>query len=113
MASDYGDLSRIALEADLDPDELRARLARMIDRALLEWGKAAAYICAAGGRISESLRARYSSPSSKRPGPSGAAGTARNHLPPRNCQTVLFGEAVQSVKRYRCTAAIPKRYRLG
>ena len=29
MPSDYGDLSRIALEAELDPDELRARLARM------------------------------------------------------------------------------------
>ena len=25
MPSDYGDLSRIALEAELDPDELRAR----------------------------------------------------------------------------------------
>jgi hypothetical protein len=24
----YGDLSRLALEAELDPDELRARLAR-------------------------------------------------------------------------------------
>jgi len=33
---DYGDLSRIALDAELDPDELRARLARMSDRALLE-----------------------------------------------------------------------------
>jgi hypothetical protein len=38
MPSDYGDLSRIALEAELDPDELRARLARMSDRALLEFG---------------------------------------------------------------------------
>jgi hypothetical protein len=42
---DYGDLSRIALEADLDPDELRERLARMSDRALLEFGRAAAYMC--------------------------------------------------------------------
>jgi hypothetical protein len=40
MVSDYGDLSRIALEADLDVDELRARLARMSDRALLEFGRA-------------------------------------------------------------------------
>ena len=45
MPSDYGDLSRIALEAELDPDELRARLARMNDRALLEFGRAAAYMC--------------------------------------------------------------------
>ena len=45
MPSDYGDLSRIALEAELDPDELRARLAKMSDRELLEWGKAAAYMC--------------------------------------------------------------------
>jgi hypothetical protein len=35
----------LALEADLDPDELRARLARMSDRALLEFGHAAAYMC--------------------------------------------------------------------
>jgi hypothetical protein len=28
MASGYSDLSRLALEADLDVDELRARLAR-------------------------------------------------------------------------------------
>jgi hypothetical protein len=45
MNSDYGDLSRIALEAELDPDELRARLARMSDHALLEFGRAAAYMC--------------------------------------------------------------------
>ena len=44
-AHDYGDLSRLALEADLDPDELRARLARMSARALLEFGRAAAYMC--------------------------------------------------------------------
>ena len=44
-ARDYGDLSRIALEVDLDVDELRARLARMSDRALLEFGRAAAYMC--------------------------------------------------------------------
>jgi hypothetical protein len=43
-ARDYGDLSRIALEADLDVDELRARLARMSDRALVEFGRAAAYM---------------------------------------------------------------------
>jgi hypothetical protein len=42
---DYSDLSRIALEHDIDVDELRARLARMSDRELLEWGKAAAYMC--------------------------------------------------------------------
>src|SRR6516225_466467 len=41
----YGDLSRIALEADLDVDDLRARVARMSDRALLEFGRAAAYMC--------------------------------------------------------------------
>jgi hypothetical protein len=39
------DLSRIALEAELDPDELRTRLARMTDRALVEFGRAAAYMC--------------------------------------------------------------------
>jgi hypothetical protein len=33
-ARDYGDLSQIALEADLDPDELRARLAKMSDRSV-------------------------------------------------------------------------------
>jgi hypothetical protein len=43
MPSDYGDdLSRLALEADLDVGEL---LARMSDRALLEFGRAAAYMC--------------------------------------------------------------------
>jgi hypothetical protein len=45
MPSNYGDLSRIALETDLDVDELRARLARMDDRALREYGRAAAYMC--------------------------------------------------------------------
>jgi hypothetical protein len=45
MSSDYGDLSRIALEADLDPDELRARLGRMTDDELIQCGKAAAYMC--------------------------------------------------------------------
>jgi hypothetical protein len=44
-ARDYFDLSRIALEADLDPDELRVRLQKMSDRELLDWGKAAAYMC--------------------------------------------------------------------
>jgi hypothetical protein len=44
-ARDYGDLSQIALEADPDVDELRTRLARMNDRALLEFGRAAAYMC--------------------------------------------------------------------
>jgi hypothetical protein len=42
---DYGALSRLALEADLDVDDLRARLARMSDRALLEFGRGAAYMC--------------------------------------------------------------------
>ena len=42
---DCGDLSRLAREADLDVDELRMRLARMTDRALLEFGRAAAYMC--------------------------------------------------------------------
>jgi hypothetical protein len=45
MPSDYGDLSRIALEAELDPDELRARLARIATGQLLEFGRAAAYMC--------------------------------------------------------------------
>jgi hypothetical protein len=44
-ARDYGDLSRLALEAELDVDELRVRLARMSDRALVEFGRAAAYMC--------------------------------------------------------------------
>jgi hypothetical protein len=43
--SSRGDLSRIALDAALDVAELRARLARMTDRALLEFGSAAAYMC--------------------------------------------------------------------
>jgi hypothetical protein len=42
---DYFDLFRIALEGELDPDELRTRLARISDRALLEFGRAAAYMC--------------------------------------------------------------------
>jgi hypothetical protein len=45
MPSDYGDLSHLALEADPEPDELRARLARMSDRAPLEYGRAATYMC--------------------------------------------------------------------
>jgi hypothetical protein len=44
-ACDYGDLSRLALEADLGVDELRARLARMSDGSLLEFARAAAYLC--------------------------------------------------------------------
>jgi len=39
-SSDYGDLSRLALEAELDAGELRARLQRMTDRQL-EFGHAA------------------------------------------------------------------------
>jgi hypothetical protein len=42
---EYGDLSRIALEGDLDVDELRARLEKVSDRQLLEFGHAAAYMC--------------------------------------------------------------------
>jgi hypothetical protein len=45
MPSAYGDLSRIALNAELEVDELRTRLARMTDRQLLEFGRAAAYMC--------------------------------------------------------------------
>jgi hypothetical protein len=36
---------RLALEADLDVAELRARLVRMSDRSLLEFGRAADYMC--------------------------------------------------------------------
>jgi hypothetical protein len=50
MPSDHGELSRIALEAELDVDELRARLARMNDRALLEFGRRRP-ICARRTRI--------------------------------------------------------------
>ena len=56
MPSEYGDLSRIALEADLDPDEPRARLARMTDRELLESGKAAAYMCTVYANFGEPPR---------------------------------------------------------
>jgi hypothetical protein len=56
MPADYADLSRIALEADLDPDELRARLARMGDRALLEFGRAAAYMCTPYANLGEPPR---------------------------------------------------------
>ena len=45
MPSDYGDLSHLALEVDPDVGELRARLARMSERELLEYGRAAAYMC--------------------------------------------------------------------
>jgi hypothetical protein len=42
---DYADLPRVALEADPDVDELRARLVSMSVRQLLECGCAAAYMC--------------------------------------------------------------------
>jgi len=35
---DYSDLSRLASEGELDVDELGARLERMSDRELLEFG---------------------------------------------------------------------------
>ena len=41
MPSDYGDLSHLALEADLDAGELRARLGKMSDRQLREFSRAA------------------------------------------------------------------------
>ena len=44
-ARDYGDLSRLALEAELDIGEFRERLQRMSDRQLLEFGHAASYMC--------------------------------------------------------------------
>jgi hypothetical protein len=56
MPSEYGDLSRLALEADLDPDVLRARLARMSDRQMLEWGCAAAYMCTSYANLGQPLR---------------------------------------------------------
>jgi hypothetical protein len=40
-ARDYSDLSRLALEGDLDVDELRSRVQKMSDRQLLEFGHAA------------------------------------------------------------------------
>ena len=43
-ARDYGDLSRLALEAELDIGEFRERLQRMSDRQLLEFGHAASYM---------------------------------------------------------------------
>ena len=45
MLPGYGDLSHLALETEPDLDELRSRLAKMSDRALLEFGRAAAYMC--------------------------------------------------------------------
>jgi hypothetical protein len=45
MALGYSDFSRLALETDLDIDELRARLQKMTDHELLEFGRAAAYMC--------------------------------------------------------------------
>jgi hypothetical protein len=56
MPSDYGDLSRIALESDLNVDELRGRLARMTDRALVEFGRAAAYMCTAYANLGQPPR---------------------------------------------------------
>jgi hypothetical protein len=44
-ARDYGDLSRLALKAELDIDELRASLARINDAICSKFGCAAAYIC--------------------------------------------------------------------
>jgi hypothetical protein len=41
----YDDLSHLALEADPGVGELRARLARMTDRQLFEFGRSAAYMC--------------------------------------------------------------------
>jgi hypothetical protein len=81
MPSDYGDLSRIALEADLDPDDLRARLARMSDRQLLEFGRAAAYMCTPYANLGKPPRKPFVL--QLEAAPSGAAGTGRN-LPPHS-----------------------------
>jgi hypothetical protein len=52
----YSDLSRLALDVEPDVDELRARLARMNDRALLEFGRAAAYMCTPYANLGQPLR---------------------------------------------------------
>jgi hypothetical protein len=53
---DYRDLSRIALEVELDVDELRVRLARMNDRALLEFGHATRYMCSGWANLGQPPR---------------------------------------------------------
>jgi hypothetical protein len=86
---DYGDLSWLALEAELDVGELRARLARMTDRQLLEFGHAASYMCTPYANLVGSLRESRSSCSLRRLGPSGAAGTGPNRLPLRSGSVAL------------------------
>jgi hypothetical protein len=65
MPSDYGDLSRLAVEAELDVDEMRARLARMSAARCLNSG-APRPTCARRTRIWGSLRESRSCFSSRR-----------------------------------------------
>jgi hypothetical protein len=72
-AQDYSDLSRLALRADLDVDELRARLARMTDRAVLECGRATAYMCTPYANLGSRLAVRHTA----RGGPGRVTAPAR------------------------------------
>jgi hypothetical protein len=56
MPSEYGDLSRLALEADLDVDDLPRAFARMSDRELLELGRAAVYMCTPRANLGQPRR---------------------------------------------------------
>jgi hypothetical protein len=80
-ARDYGDLSRLALEASLDVDELRERLARMSDRQLLEFGHAAAYMCTPYANLGQPASAKAVRPAAPG-GPQRVAEAARrDHSP--------------------------------
>jgi hypothetical protein len=96
-APDYSDLSRLALESELDVAELRARLARMSNRALLDAG-APRPTCARHGRISGTHRESCSSCSSRRPESSGAAGTAG--IKPDQIQLSLGHASLTTTERY-------------
>ena len=67
-ARDYGDLSRLALEAELDIGEFRERLQRMSDRQLLEFGHAASYMCTPYANLGHPPRQVFVLPASGSPG---------------------------------------------
>jgi hypothetical protein len=52
-------ICRLALEADLYVDEMRARLARMSDHALLASGHAAAYMCTPAANLGQPPRKAF------------------------------------------------------
>ena len=78
-ARDYGDLSRLALEAELDIGEFRERLQRM-RRPPVDRVRACGQLYVHAVRESRTPTAPGVRASSfRKPGPSGAGGMGRNH----------------------------------